>query len=451
MSRAISRQYVGLFELFVVVLALHSPFTTRAVGQIVIPPRQPAGVYIDADGVLRSRQVESTSPKKRLSKESGNKNTGTVGLRETIDRAKKEQATGKPVSIASKTMGGLLRVERITVDEEKKEIYLTGPAEELDLSDASRPVGKGSGRPALRLDDFVVALRKVGPGQKSRPLGCSIDLPDDVNVRLTRAAEPLIATQNYQPDVIVRTMQDAIGNQKVRFFNLEADTPFALVCLTADVGLKRLALGLDVSPIKKIKSHLSMAKEREAVYNRWWFVADYKPIGISEDGRTYQLAGPRLKILASDSPTQRSNASPAAQKFADMLNEHMDPLCEQLPSFADLQNVTDLAVVAALIAADDLHRKIDWDVSAAIADYVVPVVPAVTEVEPMVNFVQRSRAIQVSTGGVQLNVDGIVHERHQGLVGEPTKEADAPVKETKKRKGTGRAKGSKDSRRSDEN
>lgn len=444
-----SRRYVGL----VLVFSSHLiQFTPAAVGQIVIPPRPPAGVYIDAEGVLRSRQVESTPSKRRPSKEGENKNEKSVGLRETLDRVKRVQASGKPVLEQSRIIGGLLRVERITVDEEKKEIYLTGPVEDLDLSDPSRPVGKSSGRPALRLDDFVVALRKVGPGQKPRPLGCSIDLPADVNARLTRAAEPLIATQNYQPDVIVRTMQDAIGNQKVRFFGLESDTPFALVCLTADVGLKRLALGLDVSPIKKIKSHLSMAKEREAVYNRWWFVANYKPIGVSEDGNTYQLSGPRLKVLASDSPTERSDASPAAQKFADMLNEHMEPLCEQLPSFADLQNVTDLAVVAALIAADELHRKIDWDLTAEIADYVVPTVPPVMEVEPMVNFVQRSRAIQVSTGGVQLNVEGVVHERHKGLVDEPAKEEPKESKrKSQDRKKSDRAKGSKESKRSEGN
>lgn len=444
-----TRRYVGLF---VMLVSIHSPFASSALAQIVIPPRPPAGVFIDADGVLRSRQVNSNPSKKRPSREGEKRSEKTIGLREALDRAKKEQASGKPSSVESRIIGGLLRVERITVDEEKKEIYLTGPVEDLDLSDPVRPAGKVSGRPALRLDDFVVALRKVGPGQKSRPLGCSIDLPADVNARLTRAAEPLIAMQNYQPDVIVRTMQDAIGNQKVRFFDLEADTPFALVCLTADVGLKRLALGLDVSPIKKIKSHLSMAKEREAVYNRWWFIADYQPIGVSEDGRIYQLSGPRLKVLASDSPTQRSNASPAAQKFADMLNEHMEPLCEQLPSFADLQNVTDLAVVAALIASDDLHRKIDWDVAAEIADYVVPTVPPVTEVEPMVNFVQRSRAIQVSTGGVQLNVDGVVHERHKGLIDEPTHvEPGGSKRNSQERNRSGREKRSRESKRSENN
>lgn len=447
-----TRRYVGLFA---VVSALHLILATSAVGQIVIPPRAPAGVYIDPDGVLRSRQVESAPAKKRVAKESDAKQVKKVGVRAAIDRAKKDQASGKQVSIENRTLGGLLRVERITVDEGEKEIFLVGPVEDLDLSEPSRPVGKASGRPALRIDDLVVALRKVGPGQKSRPLGCSIDLPGDVTARLTRAAEPLIATQNYQPDVIIRTMQDAIGSQTVRFFGLEPDLPFAHVCLTADVGLKRLALGLDVSPIKKIKSHLSMAKEREAVYNRWWFVADYKPVGVSEDGKTYQLSGPRLKVLASDSPTARSDASPAAQKFADMLNENMEPLCEQLPSFADLQNVTDLAVVAALMAADELHQKIDWDVAAAIDDYVVPTLPVAKEVEPLVNFVQRSRAIQVSTGGVQLNVEGVIRERHKGLIDEPAQQSDEASKEGKKksksRKGSERSKGGKPSKEADEN
>ena len=397
----------------VIVSLIVSACPTLLLAQIV--PRPPAGIYIDAEGVLRSREVEVTPSKKRLPrKEANHKAEKTVALRQIFERAKREQASGKPISLDARTFEGLLRVEKIIVDQQMKEIFLVGPTEALDVSDPAMPVGKESGRPALRMDDFVVALRMVGPGQRSRPLGCSIDLPGDVTARLTRAAEPLIATQNYQPNVIVQTMQNAIGTQTVRFFGLEPNTPFALVCLTADVGLKRLALGLDASPIKKIKSHLSLSKEREAAYNRWWFVAHYNPIGVSEDGKTYRLSGPRLRVLASDSPVVRSQASPAAQKFADMLNEHMEPLCEAIPSFADLQNVTDLAVVAALIAADGLDKKVDWDVQAGIADYVVPEVPIAKEVEPLVNFVQRSQAIQVATGGVQLDVSGVLEDRRAG-------------------------------------
>jgi hypothetical protein len=212
----------------------------------------------------------------------------------------------------------------------------------------------------------------------------------------------------------------AIGAQHVRFFGIQPDTQFAFVCLEADYLLKRFALGLDPMPVKGVVSHLSLLKKGETSYNRWWFAANYEPIEVSADGNSYALHGQGLRLLSSRSATGEGEGTPSARKFAELFTEHFPALAEAVPAFADLWNLTDLAVLAGLIGTDRLHEKCQWDLAWVLREegYPVPKVKVPESAESLGNYKSGGRnLIIIDVGGVELTTRGIVANRRTGSDG----------------------------------
>lgn len=381
------------------------------------PPIQAGGVYVDPSGVVRTRKIQTEPAKQPTRGKNRDIPTAEVPLVQLFAEARKEIEESGRLSDPVRFVHGLIEIQSLRVDLERNEILLVGRSDTFHVPPAGVPHGRETGRPVLLIEDLVVALRTGGPERPMQAFGCSIDLPPDALARAQEAANRLIAKQNYNAGEIVRAMEDAIGQQDVRIFGLTANTPFAFACVEADVRLKRLALGLDSSPVKKVKSHLSLSKEKNAAYSRWWFVPDYGPILVSLDGNSFGLSGPRLKVLASDSPTDTSTPSTSAKKFVEMLNANMDQMCLAIPEFGRLCNLADMAVVSALISSDHLHEKVDWDLSWVINEFPVPEVAVPQHAEPLVNIVRRGSAIQVAVGGVEIDVTPVVETSNRKASG----------------------------------
>ena len=93
--------------------------------------------------------------------------------------------------------------------------------------------------------------------------------------------------------------------------------------------------------------------------------------------------------------------TPAARRFVQLCNENFEALVRGLPSWADLCNLGDLAVLGALIAGDGLAEKAGWDAAWALdpKGYPVRVVPAPASAMTLCNFsVSGDRALFMSGG-----------------------------------------------------
>ncbi len=86
-----------------------------------------------------------------------------------------------------------------------------------------------------------------------------------------------------------------------------------------------------------------------------------------------------------------------------------------MPAFADLHNLSDLAVAATLIAEDNLAAKSRWDMSWILdpKQYSIAKVSTPTKAETLVNIRRgRGRGVTVA-GGVRVDSAAIVKSRKQ--------------------------------------
>lgn len=348
----------------------------------------PGGIYVEADGAVKTREVDVSRRLAELRKSKARPETAYVSLPRLF-------AAG-----GERFLGGMTRVRYVFVFPEEGDLVLAGPAEEIDLEFPGRPVGKRTGRPALQVDDLVVALRTSGA------FGVSIEFADGAQDRMAEEYEKhkaAIAKEADQRRGAYDKIAEAAGPQKVEFFGIEPSTRFAWVCLEADVLLKRHSLGLDPTPVRAAPSVLDLIKKKGALTDRTWFELGHDPIGVSEDGNAFELRGPSLKVL--------DKTDGGSTSYAEKLTANLPKLAEAIPAWADLENLADLAVVAALIRADGLDRRAGWDLDAALRDYKVPEVPVAKTVPTSINFKTASSFLVVVKGGVLLEPEAAASRR----------------------------------------
>lgn len=380
------------------------------------------GVSVDTQGVVGLRELtpdrrgasRRSAAWEQLQDASGGDGLVYVSLPRVMAQARAAIEADESIPDEVLYLGGLLQVRYVLIDEQGGGLVLAGPGDTIDASDPWRPVGETTGRPLLRLEDLVVALRTFGPraaGNTSGAggvFGCSIDMPQGAQQRfvdaLNRAQGEGLSRAQKQ-----RRMAQAVGPQTVRFWGVEEDTRFAYALLEADIRMKRLALGLDDSPVRGLPAAVSGDDHR---YTRCWFHPAYDPIRISADGQVYELTGPRLALSTSRSRTDNdAEASAGAQRFAERANDRMEALCQSIPAWADLANVIDLAVVATLIRTDRLDEQVGWDLAWALdpAGFPVAELPTPEHVETLVVGLRGGYA----AGGVVVDTGDVVAEANR--------------------------------------
>jgi hypothetical protein len=309
-------------------------------------------------------------------------------------------------------LAGLQQIDYLFVDPEGKDLIIAGPADGYAPDAAGRMRGIESGRPTLQLDDLLVALRYV---PKSSEVGCSID---PVQGRL--AALQQFQAQNSSPAspaVIQGRFQQfaqVLGMQDVRIMGVPADSRFGRTLLAADYRMKRISLGLENPGVKGLRSHLSMLAGGGNSMQRWWFAPLYDGLYKSADNLGYEFTGQRVQLLSQEEMTTSQGDRFAAattrqstQAFAKQFTERYADLAEQSPLFADLQNLFDWCLVAALIDKEKLATQIDWSMSLFLDDQKLPRQsgPAPKQVPSLSNFrrVNTGTILGLVGGGVTVN------------------------------------------------
>ena len=115
---------------------------------------------------------------------------------------------------------------------------------------------------------------------------------------------------------------------------------------------------------------------------------------------------------------EQGNRSDAAftevstERYTQQFNKHMESLCEQIPAFAGIQNLFDLAIVEALIREHRLNNLVSWtptlfldEEKLPIQEFTVPTdVPSLTNVKT----VNRSLLMGLVGGGVSIVPNRII-------------------------------------------
>ncbi len=265
-------------------------------------------------------------------------------------------------------LGGLVGIDYVIADPETKDILIAGPAEGWKLDEAGNVVGVTTGRPVLKLEDLVVALRHVDQAARER-ITCSIDPTEEGHRRLTallqRQRNPRARLDAAR---LAQAVKQAYGLQTVRIGGVPKTSRFAQVLVAADYQMKRLAMGLDRSPVPGIPSYVSLLRKNPAAASttqpRWWLAPDFDPVARSDDGLAFAITRAGVRVMTEDEFLaedgrfrQTGRKSRAAQAFADAVTKRYDELAEALPIFGELRNLMVLSTVAAIIERQELLEK----------------------------------------------------------------------------------------------
>ena len=385
----------------------------------------PAGILIDAQGVLRTLSVTDPGLDKQRRLAAVDALPGdlrkAVPLRKVaLSRLEAELAQrladGRGVPDELAKLAGLTRVQYVfvypTEGDTPGEIVLAGPAEPWFADAVGRVRGTETGAPIVLLEDLAAAIRCFAPGQpQDRLVGCSIDPKPEGLAALQKF---LRETGRVNPkagvEQIVGGMKEALGTQVVSVQGVSPATHFAQVMVEADYRMKLIGIGLEPAPVK-MKSWIELASAGAVAANalqRWYFVPDYQCVRISEDDLAIELVGRGVKLVGADEavlPDGRrmsaDRADRASKMFTEAFTKKYPDIAAHNPVYAQLRNLIDLAVAAAYLQEHDAYGRTQWaaekfrdEQAYSIEQYPVPV-----EVETAINAVWRQNRLLTPIGG----------------------------------------------------
>jgi hypothetical protein len=188
--------------------------------------------------------------------------------------------------------------------------------------------------------------------------------------------------------------------------------------------MNRLAMALQDSPLKELPSYLQLA--RNAAHNsnsnpRWWMQCDYDGLTRNEQATVWQLSGQGVKTLteqdaiAADGTAEGTRRSDKlAERWADQMTQHFEPLAKAMPVFGDLQNLMDLSVVSTLIVQEQLERRAGLELAVLRDQQALapPQFDAPRQISPECSFIKgRSGWVVTASGGVSINPFQVVHDQ----------------------------------------
>lgn len=381
------------------------------------------GVSIDPAGVVREPSVEAKeSLLKELRKTVKNatpemnlptemRKVSLKGLLAAVENAYRNNQGQLPEEV--KFLAGLQRIEYVLVYPEENDIVLAGPGEGWTIDSNANVVGITTGRPVLRFDDLLVAFRTV---ESARTVGisCSID-PTKEGLRNLQQVLGQIRRTRIDPRVAESKMREAFGAQQITLSGIPVNSHFARVLVAADYRMKRIAMALSPSKVRKLPSYVSLlAKSRESKANpRWWLACNYEPVAKSADGLVWKIRGQGVKTMTEDENigtdgerTTTGKTSRSAAKWAELMTANYDELSAEDKVFGKLRNLMDMCVAAAIIERHGLRDVASCDLSLLYDSQSIVAVEewnAAKTVAPQFSFIQsRSGMIVTASGGVQV-------------------------------------------------
>lgn len=394
----------------------------------------PGGVYFDATGLMKKVVV---NPNVRPLDEArlpviyrgGNADVSQTSELRKVSLTRLEMlaqmlwAIGRQPDESMQTLGGMTEVKYLFFYPESGDIVLAGPAGPWKKDAEGRLVNVDTGRPTLRLDDLVVLMRNAIAG--SGRFGCSIT-PTTENLARTRAFITESAKRPLRPGAAgratwLRKLRDSMGQQVIEVHGVDPRSRVAKIIVEADYHMKLIGMGLeeggpDVEDyLDRIVVPAGQSPPPLDVL-RWWFTLDYDGIYATEDRCAFEFRGAGVQVLSENEMlTARGQRIPTGKSevlnraFAHDFTKHFAQLAERYPIYAELQNVADLAMAAAVIQAEGMPRRSGWHRTHFYngAGYKVELGVAPEKVETVIRhrIINRRHIIAGVSGGVIIHTE----------------------------------------------
>ena len=378
-----------------------------------------AGVEIDANNVLKMKTyVEPSLGQLRQMKMAQqvpeNLRDFTPARAVSLTRLEQEIARANGVvSDEIQYLAGLQRIDHVLVYPETGDVVLVGPAEGWYRDVTGRVVGLTTGKPVLRLDDMVAAMRVFAPGTKeAQTIGCSIDPTQDGLANLQNFLSKVGASAKPgDTDNIVNGLKNALGHQVVSITGVSSETHFARVLVEADYRMKLMGIGLEKIPARGMKSFAASANPKTVARNalfRWYFVPDYECVRMSPDKLAISLEGRGVKLVGADEMVttdgvrkDAAQSDVASRKFTEGFTKNYEKIAEAAPVYAELRNLIDMSVVAAFLQDSGAYDKLGWKLVYFGNEerYAIQTEPAPKQVESAVSAIWRGNTLMTPIGG----------------------------------------------------
>ena len=413
--------------------------------------QNPAGVEVDASGVLRVRTF--ADPTGQLTRQRLEQTKAAmapelarpsklrkISLRRLEAAVAESIRTGAGLTDEMRYLAGLTRLQYVFAYPEAGDIVIAGPAEGFTLDLSGRPIGIHTGQSIVELQDLLVALRCYPPASTATSvIGCSIDPTPEGLVRMQQFLQSVQGrVQPHDAERIALGLRDSLGAQTVTIEGVSPASHFAQVLVEADYRMKLIGIGLENPPVR-ITSYVSRANPKDVSRNalqRWYFVPDYDAVRVSQDqlamelvGRGVKLIGEHEMISTTGGRSQSGLIDRASQLFVTSFTQKYQELARQVPVYAQLRNLIDLAIAAAYLQDNDLYGMTGWSPSVFADETAVPVntYTAPQQVESAVNVVWNGMTLRTPIGGgdtsqpqlalsserVQVETAGTIGKAHQ--------------------------------------
>lgn len=274
------------------------------------------------------------------------------------------------------SLAGLSRIDYLFVYPETADIVIAGPAGDWTKSADGRSISVDNGRPTLNLDDLVTLTRTFSKGANSFFM-CTIN-PKQAQV----AAVQEFAKKNQRKltktnaSQFTQDLEKTLGLQDVFVKGIPQSSRVASVIVDADYRMKEIGIGKRQGP-QGMKSYFDLLSKSEQRGTgsmdalRWWMAVGYDAINMSSDGNVFEFSGSPVQCLAEDqivgaagARTPTGKATKANAKFAELFTQHLPALAAQDVVFADLENIFDMSMVAALVNSHGLADQVGWQPQA---------------------------------------------------------------------------------------
>jgi hypothetical protein len=358
--------------------------------------------------------------------ENGNPHRDATLRKISLTRLEREvqllHAQGRSPSEAMQTLAGLKRIKYILLYPETGDIVLAGPAGDWHRDAEGRYVDN-AGAPVLNLDDLVVTLRNAFT-QHGR-FGCSIN-PRQENLAAAKAVQEKWSQLPLKPgqrDKWLGEFRSAMGRQDIVIYGIDPRTRAGRILIEADYRMKLVGIGLEEGTlgVKSYLSSIEIGKDGNPPpmnVLRWWFTLNYDALSATDKRDAFELRGPGVKVLSENEMlTERgervhTGASDELTKgFADSFTKHFDKLSAKYPIYAELRNVFDLSLVAAVLQSHDLPQQVGWHMThfGPQGEYAPALGSAPTEVESVMNhrIIGGRHVVAAVSGGVRVEADAL--------------------------------------------
>lgn len=351
-----------------------------------------------------------------------------VSLTQLEREASKRLSEGRPIVETMKNLAGITQLKYVVVDPKSRDVLIGGPSEAWKYDSNGNPVGVKSGRPTLQLDDLVTVLRTFS-NDGAQNFGCSFNPRQEGLQQLQAFIEKSNSRGPLEAGSVkgwVNQLQSKLGPQDIELWGVPRDSRVARVVTEADYRLKMIGIGKleGGSHVPSIFELMTVEEQKSSKLDalRWWLTMKYDAILHSPDHNVFEIQGPSVQCLSENQYlTEKGErvgtgqADATNRTFAANFTQHYAELAQRDIAFADLQNVFDLALVAALLKNEGIANRINWDFGSFAANgmYEPAAYAAPREVESVANHrVYRGKDIVVQVaGGVRGDLMSVVRDR----------------------------------------